>query len=118
MLGYRPSKQDITPETNAGELEGEESGPRGSGKGAQRVDSKGSGECDRKAAHRVDRGGTPDNYEVARKQPHRGFQTDDDDERCKRREKSEETALTRQTRKGRTREGRTHGGKAANPPDD
>ena len=96
-------RQDRTPETDAGEREGEESGLRGEDKGTQRVDSKGSGECDRKAGHRVDRGGITDNYEVAKKQPRRWFQVDDDDERCKRREKPEETALRRQTRKGRTR---------------
>ena len=48
----------------------------------------------------------------------RGFQADDDDERCKRREKPEETALKRQARKGRTREGGTQGGKTADAPDD
>ena len=111
-------RQDRTPETDAGEPEEEESGLWGEDKGAQRVDSKGSGECDRKAAHRVDRGGITDNYEVARKQPRRGFQVDDDDERCKRREKPEKTALRRHTRKGRTREGGTQGGKTADPPDD
>ena len=110
--------QGSTPETDVGELEGEESGPRGEGKRTQRVDSKGSGECDRKAAHRVDRGGISDNYEVDKKQHCRWFQADDDDERCKRREKPEETALRRQTRKGRTREGGTQGGRTPDPPDD
>ena len=66
----------------------------------------------------ADRGGITDHHEVARKQPRRGFQVDDDNERCKRREKPEETALRRQTRKGRTREGGTQGGKTADPPDD
>ena len=80
----------------------------------ERVD-KGSGKCDRKGVHRR---GLPDNYDVARKQPRRGFQADDDDERCKRREKLEETALKRQARKGRTREGGTQGGKTADAPDD
>ena len=61
-------RKDRAPETDAGELKGEESGLPGDGEGAQRVDSKGGGKCDRKGAHR---GGIPDNYEVARKQPRR-----------------------------------------------
>ena len=54
------------------------------------------------------------------KQPRTGVQADDDGERCKRREKPEETALRRQTRKGRTQEGGTQGGKTADvdPPGD
>ena len=64
------------------------------------------------------KGHIPGDYEIARKQPRRGFQADDDDERCKRREKPEETALKRQARKGRTREGGTQGGKTADAPDD
>ena len=84
----------------------------GDGEGAQRVDS--GSKCDRKGAHR---GGIPDNYEVARKQPRRGPQADDGDERYKRREQPEETALRRQTRKGITREGATQGGKTATTDD-
>ena len=108
-------RQDRTPETDAGELEGEEGGLREEGRGTKGVEHKGSGKCDRKGVHR---GGLPGDYEIARKQPRRGFQADDDDERCKRREKPEETALKRQARKGRTREGGTQGGKTAEAPDD
>ena len=108
-------RQDGAPEPNAGELEGEEGGLREEGGRQKRVEHEGSGERDREGVHR---GGLPDNYEVARKQPRRGFQADDDDERCKRREKPKETALRRQTRKGRSREGGTQGGKTADAPDD
>ena len=55
-------RQGRTPETDAGEPEGEESGLRGEDKATQRVDSEGSGECDPKTAHRVDRGGIIRNY--------------------------------------------------------
>ena len=99
----------------AGELEGEEGGLREEGRGQTGVDHKGSGKCDRKGVHR---GGIPGDYEIARKQPRRGFQADDDDERCTRREKPEETALKRQARTGRAREGGTQGGKTADAPDD
>ena len=108
-------RQDGAPEPNAGELEGEEGGLREEGGRQKRVEHEGSGERDREGVHR---GGLSDNYEVARKQPRRGFQADDDDERCKRREKPEETALKRQARKGRMREGGTQGGKTADAPDD
>jgi hypothetical protein len=108
-------RQDRAPVPNAGELEGEEGGLREEGGRPERVEHKGSGKCDRKGVHR---GGIPGDYEIARKQPRRGFQADDDDERCKRREKPEETALRRQTRKGRSREGGTKGGTTADAPDD
>ena len=108
-------RQDRAPEPNAGELEGEEGGLWEEGWWPERVEHKGSGERDRKGVHK---GGTSDDYEVARKQPRRGFQADDDNERCKRREKPKETALRRQTRKGRSREGGTQGGKTADAPND
>ena len=107
--------QDGAPEPNAAELEGEEGRLREEGGRQKRVEHEGSGERDREGVHRR---GAPDNHEVTRKQPRRGFQADDDDERCKRREKPEETALRRQTRKGRSREGGTQGGKTADAPDD
>ena len=107
-------RQDRTPETDAGKLEGEEGGLREEGRGTKGVEHKGSGKCDRKGVHR---GGIPGDYEIARKQPRRGFQADDD-ERCKRREKPEEAALRRQTKKGRSREGGIQGGKTADAPDD
>ena len=47
-------RQNKTPETDADELEGEESRLREKDKGTRRVDSKGSGECDRKGAPRAD----------------------------------------------------------------
>ena len=107
--------QDRTPVPNAGEYEGERGGLREGDGGSEGVEHKGSGKRDRKGARR---GGLPDNHEVARKQPRRGFQADDDDERCKRHEGPEETAWKRQTRKERSREGGTQGGKTADAPDD
>ena len=47
-----------------------------------------------------------------------GAEDDDELERCKRREKPEETPLRGQTRKGISREGGTKGGKPADAPDD
>ena len=52
--------QDRTPKTDAGGLEGGESGLRGEDKGTQRVDVVNAIETER--AHRADRGGIPDNY--------------------------------------------------------
>ena len=48
----------------------------------------------------------------------RGPQEEDDEERCKRREKPEATALRRSARKGRSREAGTQEGKILDPPDD
>ena len=109
--------EDRAPGADTGEQQREEGELREADWRPQGVDGKGSSEieCHRERAHR---GGLPDNNEVSRKQPRRGAQEDDDEERCKRREKTEATALRRSARKGRSREAGTQEGKLSDPPDD
>ena len=108
--------EDRAPTSDAGKQQGEESRLREAGRGTKGMDGKGGGKCHRKGAHT---GGLSDNNEVCGKRPTPpGPNRDDDDGRCKRREKPEAAALRRQNLKGRTREGGTQGGKRADAPDD
>ena len=104
-------RQDRTPETDAGELEGEESGLREEERGRREWTVKA-------VANAIERELIEEAYPIIMKSPgsspvagSKRTTTTRDKEEGEVREKPEETALKRQTRKGRTREGGTQGGK-------